>query len=391
MKKNNVKTMLALVLALSLFLGLAVPVFAAGTTTYTFNISDIPQSQWDAARKEILIHVEQDGVTRDITIPANAAGMGHATLTGLPIYENGVKMDKQPTMSITLVPTRLLSEALGIPITWNQEAQAVEFDTYQGHISIPVGATSITLPDGSIWQETTYTYPDGSPIQLALTRAQESRTYLPIRAFSSIAFEESTWDWSSPARLEGWVKLPKTTVGKEGWTEEQKMGLKAVWESGITAHLEDLPNTSKAMEETGWEPRTYNETFLIEHPDQAGSVGIIVGYSDGSIQLRNLHSVIGCNWDGKSEYIKLVRAVLLDILPDEADANAIADKFNVLESLYPAYLNSEDGSAEEAAAIKAINAAEDEITGEYNSVSVKYQGGLLRDVHLGKSLIITLK
>lgn len=145
------------------------------------------------------------------------------------------------------------------------------------------------------------------------------------------------------------------------------------------------------MEETGWEPRTYNETFLIEHPDQAGSVGIIVGYSDGSIQLRNLHSVIGCNWDGKSEYIKLVRAVLLDILPDEADANAIADKFNVLESLYPAYLNSEDGSAEEAAAIKAINAAEDEITGEYNSVSVKYQGGLLRDVHLGKSLIITLK
>ncbi len=357
--KNRKKNVFALALVVVMALAMTVPLAsAAGTKTYSFNLTDIPQNQWDGARKEILLHVTQGDETRDITIPAKTEGMGHAVQMGLSVYENGTKTDR--TMDITLVPTRLLSEALGINIDWNSETASVEFDTYKGHISIPVGATSITMPDGSTWQETTYTYPDGSPIQLAMVRNQESRTYLPIRAFSSIAFQESRWDWHDAARLEGWVTLPESEMQ---WTDEQKTKLETVWKNGVASNIAYLPHTAKVLKETGAMKRSDGRGLVINPQDvNSATVGVTKGYERNEIWITGLDTVIGMNPDVQDQdYLKILKAILLDIVPDESDARAIGQMFDEVEK-YQCALN--------AAAVNGASEAElDAIIDEYNKVT----------------------
>jgi len=365
------KKCLTLTLALALVLSLGVTAFAAeGTKTYSFNITAISQEQWDGARKEILLHVTQGGETRDITIPAVTEGMGHAVLTGLPVYENGEKTDC--ALGITLVPVRLLSESLGIPIDWNSEKGAVEFDTYKGHISIPLGATSITMPDGSAWRETTYTYPDGSPIQLAMMRDQEYRTYLPIRAFSSIAFEESRWDWQDTARLEGWITIPETN-SKVEWTEEQKELLGYVWDIGSTGNIQYLPHTAKVLEETDASIMGGGDGLKIIPEDIVTNNGIFIRSGDnGELWIGGLHNFIGMEPEVKDQdYLKILKAVLLDVVPDESDALAIGETFEKMHEYALISHGKTNGTdAEIDAAAQALE--ELETHKEYNSVNIEW-------------------
>ncbi len=375
-KRNRI---FAMMLAVAMVFTVAIaPAHAAGTKTYSFNLTDIPQNQWDGARKEILLHVTQGDETRDITIPAKTEGMGHAVQMGLSVYENGTKTDR--TMDITLVPTRLLSEALGINIDWNSETASVEFDTYKGHVSIPVGATSITMPDGSTWQETTYTYPDGSPIQLAMVRNQESRTYLPIRAFSSIAFQESRWDWHDAARLEGWVTLSESEVQ---WTEEQKTKLETVWKNGVASNIAYLPHTAKALKETGAMKRSDGRGLVIDPQDiSSGSIGVGKGYERNELWITSLDTVIGMNPDVKDQdYLKILKAILLDIVPDESDASAIGEMFEEVHYGLIALRETVEGSPEGNEALAKLDAlynrtwAGDEPTylpTEYSSVATQW-------------------
>lgn len=371
MKKNRIiAMMLAVVMVFTLAI---VPASAEGTKSYTFNISDIPQNQWDAARKRILIHVTKGDQTYDVTIPDSTEGMGHAVLMGLPIYENGVKMENQDPLGITLVPVRLLSETLGIPIDWNGEKGTVEFDTYKGHISIPIGAISITMPDGSTWQETTYAYPDGSPIQLAMLRGQENRTYLPIRAFSSIAFEESEWNWHNTAYLEGWITIPETN-SKAEWTEEQKQLLDYVWNVGSTGNIAKLPNTAKVLEETGADAGNFRGSLQIEPQDivTGNSISIKRGNLDNELWIQGLHNFIGMHPEVKDQdYLKILKAVLLDIVPDENDALAIGEVLDEVEK-YAAVAGNPNTPEEEADVAGNIAAEMISKEYEYNSVIVQW-------------------
>lgn len=323
------KRMISLWMAALMVCTMLVVPAAAEDVEYSFNLNDIPQKDWDNSRVEILLHVTtgfNSSTTKDILIPANKEGYGHASLMGLPVYENGVKTKR--SMSITVVPVRLLSEQLNIPISWDQATQSVIIDSYRGKVTIPLGASEINLPDGTTFQETQYTYPDGSPIQLALNRAQESRVYLPIRAFSSIAFVSSRWDWSNAGRLEGWVTLDDGKMN----TNKDWVG---VWnpETPFMEDMVNLPHIAAAIEETNASTtKRGNSNYMTVRPADAETTEyIFLSKVDGGIRIAGLQNYVGHRYESENPgYLKIIKGILDDFISDPEDVAAI---YNMVEDV----------------------------------------------------------
>lgn len=333
MCKKFMSVLLAIVMVLTMFV---LPVNAAGTNNvkYSFNLSDIPQKDWDNSKVEILMHIKIGAEVVDCTIPANKEGYGHASLMGLPVYENGVKTKR--TMPITVVPIRLLSESIGVPLSWDQTTQSVIIDSYRGKVTIPLGASVIDMPDGSSFKEEEYTYPDGSPIQLAMMRAQEGRTYLTVRSFCSIIFsdeDEVVFDWSRPGRLEIWGTMPFTLSSEKEW-----VGLNPILEKfgPSMGNAAKLPHIAAAIEETNATVNGLGDyNYLTIRPEDAYTTNYIwvrhnVWEEDTTeIEIIGLGSYVGMPYDSETPgYLKVVKAILEDLISDSQDVAAI---YNMVE------------------------------------------------------------
>ncbi len=209
--------------------------------------------------------------------------------------------------------------------------------------------------------------------------AVDGTTYLPVRAISQALEKEVTWDGNTNTVYIGEVPagaivtLPESEVQ---WTEEQKEQLTYVW-AGRVNTIVNLPHTAKVIEETGaYVPHFSGDTHALAIDPQditSGRIGVGKGYERNELWITSLDTVIGMNPDVKDQdYLKILKAILLDIVPDESDARAIGAKFDELEELYKPYIYSERGSAEETEAWNAIKAFEASFNAEYNSVRTEY-------------------
>lgn len=214
--------------------------------------------------------------------------------------------------------------------------------------------------------------------------AVDGTTYLPVRAISQALEKEVTWDGNTNTVYIGEVPagaivtLPESEVQ---WTDVDIRRLDTVWKRGMAANIAYLPHTAKVLKETGAMKNSDGWDLVIDPQDiSTGSIGVGKGYERNELWITSLDTVIGMNPDVQDQdYLKILKAILLDIVPDESDAVAIGEMFDEVEK-YQCALNAAKTEAEQDVAIEMLHALKNNnlVDGEWTNLPIEYNSVVLQ-------------
>lgn len=147
---------------------------------------------------------DQQMLDARVAIRLEVVGLETQTFTGDEYVGYPVRLDI-PALAgaITLVPIRPLYELLGCPVIWiasaeTQDAHA-QITLPNGILNLYPGAASVIFPDGTVYTETAYTFPDGTSISLVYERA--GCLYITARLFGNSISQSVAFQWSKNAQL----------------------------------------------------------------------------------------------------------------------------------------------------------------------------------------------
>ena len=327
--KFNLTKIAAVVIVVCTLLTTMTVAFAA-EKKYTIDLQSVPDQQFYDSR--CVIRFELEG--RDPVVVKGDDNLGYPVL-----------MNVKNLGGVTLIPVRAICEALGLEVGWQnataeEAAHALISTPNHGDVKLYSGATSITTDDGVTYQETTYTFPDGSPIPLVVFR--NGRTYVPVRFITSFVVENSSFAWTTNSTL-----IIKGSMAEVAETEGAWNGVgvnhQLEWMDNESA-LETMKNTAAVIEELGLAYKAEGNALAVEHVAICNNIitdGLVLkGFSYSSVSRLNYAAAI---------------AMLKDVL-DAESATALINWIEELDRLHQVYYNAKVGSEEEAAAKTALYA-----------------------------------
>lgn len=376
MRKHRLRNIVSTMLLMALVMGLAIPALAAETDhRYGFDISAIPDDQWQQAQCEIhVILTEADG-TESTTIIKAKEGYGSPVFLNAKVYDRTTgKAVAGWSLSTYWVPARLFTEALGLgEIDWDSARRVATLETYRGTVDLQPDSTYVELPDGTKVVETEYTVgPDSQAIEVVKNR--NGRLYVPIRFWLNLCFQNAEFDWSRPGVLVVRATRPKaaTTPTEVTWTGVRDLSKEMLWLSSA----KDLPHIAKAIEETHAIQWNYGDldTLAVRPADAISSGSIqLESYYGGELRITGLQSYLGIGSCAGGKV--LIRAILEDIVSDSSDINTIMSLIEQGDEVMKVYQGAEDNSqAEKKTALKRLE--ELGTVYELNSVKVDWTQGV---------------
>ena len=305
------KKAVALMLTFAMALSMGTTALAASPTDsgpkYTINMEAITDQKMRDSQVAIRFAFDNKA---PITIKGDDY-MGYPILMNVPSLGG-----------ITLIPIRLICEAIGVPVDWIPASEedishALIKSPDHGDVKLYMGATSIQAEDGTYYQETTYTFPDGSPIPLCLFR--NGRTYVPVRFITNFLVDNATFGWSQNMQL---LTIKGSITEKEITSEWDGIGVNTgiVWEP--EEPLENMPNTSEVVEKHNLTGIAKNETISY------GGVSLYNNRINNGLVLEGFDY----SYNNKNAYVASI-AMLKDVLDSES-ANAFVSWLEELDVLH---------------------------------------------------------
>lgn len=247
------KKIVAALLAAIMTLSMSVTAFAAAPTNtsvekhYYMDLQSMTDQKFEDSSVDLEMYVnnkrtllKKDGDTCIDVYSIDETDLGSALLFR---YDPNGKLDSE-SMNVTYVPIRRVANVFadyGVKIDWNDKTKNVVLDTPKGRIEFPVGATSITAPDGTVYEEQTYRFPDGSPINI--TSARNGRVYVTVRFISTFLMPDCTYRWKGTEKL--------TVDGiMDGTIVERTYGINENYVDSFEIDWPRLPNYTKAVSES---------------------------------------------------------------------------------------------------------------------------------------------
>lgn len=247
------KKIVAALLAAIMTLSMSVTTFAAAPTNtsvekhYYMDLQSMTDQKFEDSSVDLEMYVnnkrtllKKDGDTCIDVYSIDETDLGSALLFR---YDPNGKLDSE-SMNVTYVPIRRVANVFadyGVKIDWNDKTKNVVLDTPKGRIEFPVGATSITAPDGTVYEEQTYRFPDGSPINI--TSARNGRVYVTVRFISTFLMPDCTYRWKGTEKL--------TVDGiMDGTIVERTYGINENYVDSFEIDWPRLPNYTKAVSES---------------------------------------------------------------------------------------------------------------------------------------------
>lgn len=249
------KKLTAALLAAIMTLSMSVTAFAAAPTNtsvekrYYMDLQSMTDQKFEDSSVDLEMYVnnkctllKKDGDTCIDGYRIDETDLGSALLFR---YDPNGKLDSE-SMNVTYVPIRRVANVFadyGVKIDWNDKTKNVVLDTPKGRIEFPVGATSITAPDGTVYEEQTYRFPDGSPINI--TSARNGRVYVTVRFISTFLMPDCTYRWKGTEKL--------TVDGvMDGTVVERTYGINENYVNDNDERIEwsRLPTYTKAVSES---------------------------------------------------------------------------------------------------------------------------------------------
>lgn len=186
------KKITSIVLALAICFGtmgtVALAVENTAEKAYTIDLNQIPDKDFNNSKIKIVFEV-----------PDKATVDGNNEL-GYPIRLDISSLNG----GVTFIPLKLVADALNVPVEWvektpKEEAHAIITTANHGTVNLYMGATSITASDGTLYEEATYKFPDGTSIPLILVR--NGRLYVPVRFLSTFVLGNVQFEWGANATI----------------------------------------------------------------------------------------------------------------------------------------------------------------------------------------------
>lgn len=317
------KKIISAIMALTIMAGLTIPASAANDNTtnsdkrYYIDLEMATDQEFEecGVELEFVINGKTTTIKADGTvIKSDGTTTKDDTLGNAVLFDyrpNG-KLD-QDSMPITFIPLRLCVSAFadyGVKIDWDDTTKNVVLDTAKGRIQFPIGATSITAPDGTKYEEQTYRFPNGDPINVVSMRA--NRTYTTVRFLSTFLMPDATFKWKGTERL----TITGTMEKSEGVEKTYGINKNYISEYG-GIDFEALPTLAEVAKSVGAEVDSY--VLKLESIDKYGGTNRlhINTDKDGTI------NVSGYNTLGVDEsQLKVLEAMLTDLIND-ADKDSI--------------------------------------------------------------------
>ena len=320
------KKFVSAIMALTIMAGLTIPASAANDNTtnsgkrYYIDLEMASDKEFEecGVELEFIINGKTTTIKADGTvIKSDGTTTKDDTLGNAVLFDyrpNG-KLD-QDSMPITFIPLRLCVSAFadyGVKIDWDDTTKNVVLDTAKGRIQFPIGATSITAPDGTKYEEQTYRFPNGDPINVVSMRA--NRTYTTVRFLSTFLMPDATFKWKGTERL----TITGTMEKSEGVEKTYGINKNYMDKQGLV-DFESLPTLMEIAKSVGAEV-SYN-VLKLESIDKYGGTNRL------NIDAQNKEiRVSGYNDLGADEsQLKVLEAMLTDLIND-ADKDAIMAMF----------------------------------------------------------------
>lgn len=311
------KKIISAIMALTIMAGLTIPASAANDNTtnsskrYYIDLEMASDKEFEESNVSLEFFMNGEGglLTYWSTYKFDGSIVDEQSLGSAVLYEyhpDG-KKDSE-SMPITYVPIRRVANALGLAIDWNDETKNVVLDTPKGKIEFPVGATSITAPDGTTYEEQTYRFPNGDPINIVSMR--NGRTYVTVRFLSTFLMPDATFKWKGTKRLCIMGTLEGTAVEKPYGINKKYAAFRG------DIDLELLPTLMEVAKSVGAE---VDYSLLdLESIDKYGATNRLHINADNGVI-----SVSGYRPDAADEaQMKVLEAMLTDLIND-ADKDAI--------------------------------------------------------------------
>lgn len=353
------KKIIAAILAATMLLSMSTT-FAAKTantsapsTHYYMDLQAMTEQEYKDASVELQFFVNgqqynlrTSGMTYNPKLggDVNEKDLGNALLFR---YDPNGKLD-QDSMNITFVPIRKIANILGLEILWNDETKNVVLDTPKGKIEFPVGATSITAPDGTTYEEQTYRFPNGDPINI--TSARDGRVYTTVRFISTFCMPDAKYDWYGTKRL--------TVTGTlEGTTPQKTPGVNTNYLNAGNGSMNwrAMPNLMAALDGMNYEidsdntPGLFSRGVFVNTTAASGvSCTLSILYASDPDYPDNVFKIEG--YDYVEEYTKqlpVIEGALKDLVCD-ADREAIIGLLNQIAETMSVGWTPTKGTTQEA-------------------------------------------
>lgn len=194
---------------------------------------------------------------------------------------------------------------------------------------------------------------DGAPItptdvngNLVEPFAVDGTTYLPVRAVGEALGKEVTWDGNTNTVYVG--EVPAGAI--KNWVGAANPKTFGVYGGFYFATANELPNTFKAIEETGAtvNPRGNASSGLeVRVGGFATEPFALVYNDDDELCIEGLHFYLG--WSKKGSYKIVVRGMLQDVISDPSDIDSIMGLVEKADELF-AIMSDPSASDEEGQA-----------------------------------------
>jgi len=331
----------------------------AANTNYTVDMSKLTDQQ--------MIDIQ-------INLTFNIEGK-ETRITGNNDMGYPIKMEVEHLGGFTLVPIRLICEALGLSVSWtnpvgNTPGYATIGTPNHGTVKLYMGATSITAADGTVYKETAYKFPDGSSVPLCLNR--NGRIYVPVRFLSTFVIDGATFEW----------KNKDLTVVKEEVEESYPNAWKGVGanvtkyfgNSGTTLEECGMYNLAKLVEEGGHGYRVYGSEIIAN----GTSVRTLPGDESTPARVK----IEGIKFNSQDDKYETLVAMVKDMLDAESATAFIkwADPINeILEKKHELLIKGKYGTDEYNSLLDEFNKVSDEMDSgkiyEFGNVYMQYDDG----------------
>lgn len=155
---------------------------------YTIDLNNVPEQEFNNSKIKIVFEVPD-----------------RITVEGNEKYGYPIRLDiSSLNGGVTFIPLKLVADALNVPVEWvektpKEEAHAIITTANHGTVNLYMGATSITASDGTLYEEATYKFPDGTSIPLILVR--NGRLYVPVRFLSTFVLGNVQFEWGANATI----------------------------------------------------------------------------------------------------------------------------------------------------------------------------------------------
>lgn len=199
------------------------------------------------------------------------------------------------------------------------------------------------------------------------------------KKLSDKLIDEEVFTREAYTKLEGWVTMPKAQTGEKDWVGVRDMK-EAIGSYTTTTGAKDLPHIAAAIKETDATVENYNGYLSLRPADVGNGTSGRIYLETHNVDDRNEIWITGLNEyfmcaykNPDGDYLKLVNAMLEDLISDNKDVESVMDMVKQMDANYQLQGNVKADMSDRLAAVDST----DKIIGnvhEFNTVVVQWGG-----------------